>query len=458
MAERGGTWSYLEPEAQELVEAARARAEQGSAGRVARARASVALLVLAGVTAFAFLPSDRSLSWPLLVMLVLGYALASRVQYEVGAGVAVATELILVPMLFLLPSPLVPAAVAAAITIAQGPDLIRGRISVDSFFASVGSAGFVFAPAVLMLALGQPDASPRHWVLVPAILVAQFAGDLVWTATCEWLALGMAPRRIAEPMVTVFSVDALLAPLGLTVAFAAQHAHVAALFALTALLLLHRFARDRQAAITGSIELGHAYRGTAFLLGDVIEADDHDTGTHSRAVAPLTIAVATKLGLGARDLRIAELVALLHDVGKIRIPNEIIHKPGPLSREERAIVEMHTIDGEQMLGTVGGLLGEVGRLVRSCHERWDGTGYPDGLAGEEIPLISRIVCCCDALHAMTSDRPYREALTVAAALDELERCSGTQFDPEIVEAVVSVLALEAAADRRASVAFDRIFR
>jgi HD-GYP domain-containing protein (c-di-GMP phosphodiesterase class II) len=117
---------------------------------------------------------------------------------------------------------------------------------------------------------------------------------------------------------------------------------------------------------------------------------------------------------------------------------------------------MHTIDGEQMLGTVGGLLGDVGRLVRSCHERWDGTGYPDGVVGDEIPLISRIVYCCDALHAMTSDRPYRDALSVTAALAELERCAGTQFDPEIVEAVVSVLAAEAAADREASAAFDRL--
>jgi HD-GYP domain-containing protein (c-di-GMP phosphodiesterase class II) len=458
MAQRGGTWSYLGPDAQELVEAARTRAEQGSAGRVARARATVALFVGVAAAAFAVIPSDRELSWVLLVLLVGGYALASRVQYEVGAGVAVPTELVLIPMLFLLPAPLVPAAVAAAIVLAQGPELIRGRISVDSFFAAVGSAGFVFAPAALMLALGEPDASPGHWALLPLVLLAQFAGDLVWTAGCEWLALGISPRQIAGPMLTVFAVDALLAPLGLTVAFAAQHAHVAVLFPLTGLLLLHRFARDRAAAITGSIELGHAYRGTAFLLGDVIEADDHETGTHSRAVAPLTIAVATRLGLGTRDLRIAELVALLHDVGKIRIPNEIIHKPGPLSPDERAIVEMHTIDGEQMLGTVGGLLGEVGRLVRSCHERWDGTGYPDGLEGEEIPLISRIVYCCDALHAMTSDRPYRDALTVAAALDELERCAGTQFDPEVVEAVVSVLAAEAAADRRASAALDHIFR
>lgn len=458
MNERGGTWGYLDPEAQELVEAGRARVEQGSAGRVARARTAVAFVVVAGVVAFAFVPADRPFSWTLFVLLVLGYGVASRVQYEVGAGVALPTELLLVPMLFLVPAPFVPVGVLLALTLAHTPDLIRRRMSVDSFAAAAGSAGFVFAPAAVLVALGEPDASPRHWSLLLVLLAAQLGGDLVWTSMCEWLALGISPRRIMQPMLTVFAVDALLAPIGLAVAFTAQREHLAVLFPLSALLLLHRFARDRQAAISGSIELGHAYRGTALLLGDVIEADDADTGMHSRAIAPLTISVATRLGLSVRDQRIAELVALLHDVGKIRIPNSIIHKPGPLSGEERAIVEQHTLEGERMLGTVGGLLAEVGRFVRSHHERWDGTGYPDRLAGEEIPLISRIVCCCDALHAMTNDRAYREALTVAAALDELERCSGTQFDPQVVDALMSVLATEAAADRRTSAALDQVFR
>jgi len=222
MSERGGTWSYLDPDSQELVEAARARAELGSVGRVARARTTVALTVLAGAAAFLFIPTDRSLSPTLLLLLVGGYALASRVQYEVGTGAAVATELLLVPMLFLLPAPIVPVAVAAALVLAHAPDLIRGRMSVDSFFAAVGSAGFVFAAAAVMLLLGEPDAGPRHWWLLVPVLAAQFGGDLVWTAFCEWLALGASPRRIAQPMLTVFAVDALLAPGGLTVAFAAQ--------------------------------------------------------------------------------------------------------------------------------------------------------------------------------------------------------------------------------------------
>jgi HD-GYP domain-containing protein (c-di-GMP phosphodiesterase class II) len=102
----------------------------------------------------------------------------------------------------------------------------------------------------------------------------------------------------------------------------------------------------------------------------------------------------------------------------------------------------HTIEGEKMLEQVGGLLGEVGALVRSCHEHYDGSGYPDGLGGDAIPLVARIVCCCDAFHAMTSDRSYRRALSLDAAVEELRVNSGTQFDPQVVEALVSVLGAE----------------
>ena len=147
------------------------------------------------------------------------------------------------------------------------------------------------------------------------------------------------------------------------------------------------------------------------------------------------MAVADELGLDARERRAVEFVALLHDVGKVRIPKEIINKPGALTDEERAIINMHTIEGEHMLKKVGGLLGEIGTIVRSCHERWDGGGYPDGLAGGDIPLIARIVACCDAFNAMTTDRPYRAALPLGEALAELERGSGGQFDPAVVEAL-----------------------
>jgi HD-GYP domain-containing protein (c-di-GMP phosphodiesterase class II) len=103
-------------------------------------------------------------------------------------------------------------------------------------------------------------------------------------------------------------------------------------------------------------------------------------------------------------------------------------------------MKTHTIEGEEMLARIGGLLGRVGHLVRSCHERWDGKGYPDGLAGEEIPLVARIVCACDAYSAMTTDRPYRAARAPEEALAELELCAGTQFDPEVVAALAADVA------------------
>jgi HD-GYP domain-containing protein (c-di-GMP phosphodiesterase class II) len=175
------------------------------------------------------------------------------------------------------------------------------------------------------------------------------------------------------------------------------------------------------------------------LLGDVIEADDEYTGSHSRDVVDLVVAVADGLGLDPRDRTRAEFAALLHDVGKVKIPAEIINKPGALDDAEWAVMRTHTIAGEQMLEKVGGLLGQVGRLVRSCHERWDGRGYPDELVGDEIPLIARIVCCCDAFNAMTTDRSYRKALPVEEAVAELRRSSGTHFDPRDVDALIATI-------------------
>ncbi len=240
-------------------------------------------------------------------------------------------------------------------------------------------------------------------------------------------------------MGAVYVIDASLAPVGLAVAFSATRSAAGVLLALPLVALLTVFARERRVRIDHELELRDAYRGTAFLLGDVIEGDDAYTGHHSRDVVDLTLAVVDELGLSAKERRDAEFAALLHDVGKVRVPNEIINKPGPLTPEERAIVERHTIEGEQMLLRVGGLLGEVGRIVRACHERFDGSGYPDGVLGEDIPVIARIVCCCDAYNAMTSDRPYRKAMPVPDAVAELRRASGTQFDPVVVDALIAIV-------------------
>jgi putative nucleotidyltransferase with HDIG domain len=443
--------SYLEPGDEALLRGSRERLLRRGDAREALGRLAAAVLVVAASLAFLAVPAERHTS----VWLALGlggiYALASRVHFEVGAGLAVPTEVALVPMLLLLSPTVVPLTVILAMAAANAVEVSRGRVTWVTLAATVGSGAFVFAPAAAALALGEPGARERDWVFLPVLLLAQFAGDAITSVVREWVALGVGPRRLVASLRWVFTVDTLLAPMGLAVAAAATTAPFAVLLPLSGLLVFRWFARERERAVTSSLELSSAYRGTAHLLGDVVEADDAYTGAHSKAVVEMTLAIAERLGLSPADRRLAEFSALLHDVGKIRVPNEIIRKPGGLTPAERAVVERHTIHGEELLATVGGLLADVGRVVRSCHERWDGTGYPDGLAGEEIPLVARIVGCADAFDAMASDRPYRAALPLPAIVEELRRCAGTQFDPQVVEHVLALVETEPRWRSRATV-------
>ncbi len=155
----------------------------------------------------------------------------------------------------------------------------------------------------------------------------------------------------------------------------------------------------------------------------------------------------SKLGLSSEQKRNLEFGALLHDVGKIAIPKEIINKPGQLDEHEWEIIRTHTVEGQKLLDTVGGFMREVGLIVRSHHERWDGGGYPDGLAGEAIPLESRIVSCCDTWNAMRTDRSYRKRLPFNLAAEEMRSVAGTQLDPRVVAALLEVVAYEAQEER-----------
>jgi HD-GYP domain-containing protein (c-di-GMP phosphodiesterase class II) len=241
-------------------------------------------------------------------------------------------------------------------------------------------------------------------------------------------------------MLWLYLTDVCLSASGLAVAASAVQRPGLVLLALAPMALLAVFARERQERLDGTLALSSAYRGAAHLLGDVIDAHDHYTAMHTYQVVEMAIAVTRAIGLDTTYQRDVEFAALLHDVGKIRVPMEIINKPGKLDEHEWELIRRHTIEGEAMLKQVGGALAGVGRLVRSSHERFDGLGYPDGLVGEEIPIESRIVSVCDAFNAMTTDRPYRQAQPAQGALAELRRCAGTQFDPEVVEALGRVLA------------------
>jgi diguanylate cyclase (GGDEF)-like protein/putative nucleotidyltransferase with HDIG domain len=186
------------------------------------------------------------------------------------------------------------------------------------------------------------------------------------------------------------------------------------------------------------------YRAAA-SLAKAVDLRDTYTGSHSNRVADLAARLAERLGLDEEAIELTRLAGSLHDLGKLAIPEEILRKPGPLTDPERLVLERHPQIGFRMLESLG--VDPVAEWVLHHHERWDGTGYPERLSATRIPLGARILFVADAYDAMTSDRVYRSRLTAQAALEELERCAGTQFDPEIVQALADELALTPAMPR-----------
>jgi hypothetical protein len=179
-----------------------------------------------------------------------------------------------------------------------------------------------------------------------------------------------------------------------------------------------------------------AAASTALLTA--VQARDAYTADHSRAVVDAAAAVARELGLSEREVTDVKHVALLHDIGKIALPDGILRKPGPLDDEEWQIMRRHPVHGAEMIAALPGLC-HLAPMVRAEHERWDGKGYPDGLAGEQIPPASRITLACDAYHAMTSDRPYRRALGREKARAEIANGLGSQFCPDAGRALLAIL-------------------
>ena len=184
--------------------------------------------------------------------------------------------------------------------------------------------------------------------------------------------------------------------------------------------------------------LERTFLSTVEALANVLEARDTYTSSHARWITETTLQVGAELGLDPEALKRLELGALFHDIGKIGIPNSILMKPGPLDDDERALLETHPELGERILAPID-QLGDVRPIIRACHERWDGAGYPDRVAGEQIPLESRIIFACDAYDAMTTERPYRKRLSHDEALRRLEEAAGTEFDPAVVEVCLRVL-------------------
>ena len=399
---------------------------------------AAAFLALAGALAVV-LPAERAFDAPLAATLVVTYALLARVHFPVGYGFTIPTQLVLVPMLFLVPLGAVPLLVAAGMVLGGLPEYFRHDRHPTRALAAIGDSWHTIGPVAVLAAagIGAPDLG--EWPLLLAALVAQVGVDNCVAALRDWAGLGISLKLQPSLFGWVTLVDVLLSPVGLLGAIAAADEPYAVLLVLPLAALLMVFALERGERMRQAIELSRAYRGTTLLLSDVLEVDDEYTGFHSRSVVSLSVAVSDAMGLSSRERRNVEFGALLHDVGKIAVPKEIINKPGPLTDDEWLVIKTHTIEGQRMLDRVGGLLSDVGRIVRSSHEKWDGSGYPDGLVGEQIPVESAIVACCDAFNAMTTDRSYRAAMSLDEAIEELQANAGSQFSPAVVESLMRVL-------------------
>jgi HD-GYP domain-containing protein (c-di-GMP phosphodiesterase class II) len=400
---------------------------------------SAVLFVAVACALALIIPGNRDLSWPLLLALVCGYAVCSRVRFEFASEYVGAEQLMFIPMLLLLPVGLVPLLVAAAGLLAILPDVATGTWDRRRWVTALGEAWFSVGPVLViaLLAAGTPTVDKVPYYTLA--FVAEVAGDSGYWWLRYKLLEPIPFREFVRISLSTTQVDAIFTAVALPTTILAFEQPAALLAGVALVWLLRVFSQDRVHRYSATLELSRAYRGTVMLLADVVEHEDGYTASHCRSVVELVQAVAEEMGVNPNTRQELEFAALLHDVGKISIPKEILNKPSGLDEDEWELMKTHTIEGQFMLDRVGGLLGRVGEIVRSCHERWDGTGYPDGLAGEEIPLQARIVFVCDAWNAMTTHRSYRRAMSTAEAMTELVTNAGTQFDPRVVAALANVI-------------------
>lgn len=327
----------------------------------------------------------------------------------------------------------------------------RSAFNMSMFAISSAAAGGVY-----VLAGGVPGSVADSRNLFPLILAATV--DVVINVVILLPVIGM---QTGERLVSIFRqnfqwsmpitvLGGIVAGGGLALAYGLLGGFGFAFFLLPVLATNYSFQVyvDNMKVNVAQLraanqQLDAANVGLLEALGAVIDADDSYTAGHSRQVAIYAGALAEELNLDAAAKATVVKAALVHDIGKVGIDDQIVRKPGKLTAEEFAIMQKHTVIGAEILGRTPGLAPLV-PLVRHHHERWDGKGYPDGIAGEAIPIGARILALSDSLDAMCSDRPYRDRLSYEAVLAEVTRCTGSQFDPEVTNALFAIAEAEGA--------------
>jgi len=408
------------------------------------------------------LPWNRDTDLLSLTALVCLVTLFTCIEFEVGTGSATPAQLAFLPLLFLAPLPLVPLLVALGLLLEKLPCVLLGRIHVTRWLWALSDAWFAVGPVLVLAALAPGE--PRlelAWVYALAFAAQVATGTA--SAVLGQTLTGDTWRDSTRSVLAAQVVDALLTPAGLALAWATVALGPAGLLVLFPLGLVlawisqlhnrywHAVAVDERRrwsrAVADQRRSQLAYRRVC---------DVPFAGEHWRCVLELAPTVAAELGQSARFCRELAFVARVHDLGKRQLPLDILLAPRALGPEEWALVQTHPLKGESMLNSLGARidatrakLGEASKalapissdayrraatIVHSTHERWDGSGYPDGLRGRQIPLAARIITCCDAYSAMTVPRPYRAAISKEVALEEIRGAAGNQLDPEVCEA------------------------
>ncbi|MCC6222760.1 MAG: HD-GYP domain-containing protein [Thermoleophilia bacterium] len=422
-----------------------ATASAAGRGELAVYGYAAGLAAAAAATAVALVATRHGVPspWALLPLVALGVAAERRsVSLSLHAEVSIA----LLPTLF--------AAVAlgpvSAMIVAAGSMLggfrapyLRWAVYTSASSVNGAIAGLVAGAAATATTNGLGSIA----VATAAAGVSAQAVDVVFavlTLLVRRSASAMELLRLSAPALpsSVLLYTAVVAPV--VYAYLELSPWTLLLFLLPALAaqrLWAMYQEQRRLAsdlVVVNDKLERANLSFASALVTTLDARDRYTAGHSAAVAVYARDIAERLGLPAEQQRLAHLSGLLHDIGKIGVPPGILEKNGPLTLPERRKMEEHSEIGERILANVEAYA-EIATIVRHHHERLDGQGYPDGVAGESIPVISRIICVADAYNAMTSDRPYRDAMPVAVASERLVQAAGSQFDPEVVEAFVGIL-------------------
>jgi putative nucleotidyltransferase with HDIG domain len=412
--------------------------------------AAAAIAALAGLLSYYPIPYLRLQDLLGVASFIVVGILGECMAIDFGKGGAGKSSLSFLPFLScaLLFNPSIAAGAVAAVVLTTTALLHRQPLWKIAF--NTGQAVLAVTACALVYALFLPEAlrldatrgevvalgfpfTATAFFLVNVSLTSAAIAKMKGEGYSQTLKLAVGPRGAN------LWYDLLASPIALFPAALYASLHVAAMAIVLLPLLLIRN------SYLSKLQLEGANEDLLNVLVMAIETRDPYTSGHSMRVATLARLIAADMGLSAKRVHVIERAALLHDIGKIDLAYAaLLRKPYSLTAEERALIQTHAATGAELLTKLSSVTAEVIRAVRNHHERYDGKGYPDGLAGEQIPLAARIIMLCDSVDAMLSDRPYRKALGVAQVRAELVRCSGSQFDPAIVQAILCRNTLERA--------------